>query len=672
MATRPAPLRRLAAGLLRLAAIAALVAPGAPLRAQAAEPGATAAPSTLALPAANQRAREERQRLSARVWRADGSAEALADPVPGLSSDPAVIEQGRRLYRDGLRADGRPLQGVRLDGQVALSGAAAACVLCHRGSGLGAVEGSNQVLPITGRYLFDQDRRAVTQMNLRARKAMSPRHEPYTLETLARALRSGIHESGRELDPLMPRYTLSDAEVRALASYLRGLSNRWSPGVTDHQLQIATVITPDVDPRRRRIFLDTLNAIVEQKNGNIVHGQRSMSSGAEMVLQTDRQWRLHVWELSGPAETWQAQLDAQLQRQPVFAITSGLGAGSWSPVHRFCERQQLPCWFPSVAAVPPESENGGYSLYFSRGVGLEADALALALAAEVRQGRRPGQVLQVLADADVRHAAGEPLAEQLGAAGIASRTVNTVTAGGDTAVLRAALSTLKSGDRLVLWLAPQQLAALDGIALPAGVTVYASATLGGGERPPVPAAWRSALRVISPYQLRERRERGLTYFREWFNVRGVKVEDELLQSEIYFAMSYFNDTVVEMLDNVHRDYLIERGENMLSLRESAKAEDEARELSLTRQHAVPASSRPLRQMASRPMVPRAGARGAQPMAPAPAEPDESRAAPASAPEGTSVYPRLSLGPQQRHASKGAYILRVDGAEPVVETDWVVP
>ena len=41
----------------------------------------------------------------------------------------------------------------------------------------------------------------------------------------------------------------------------------------------------------------------------------------------------------------------------------------------------------------------------------------------------------------------------------------------------------------------------------------------------------------------------------------------------------------------------------------------------------------------------------------------------------SIYPRLSLGPGQRYASKGSYIVRVGGAddsqlEPL--SDWIVP
>jgi hypothetical protein len=604
---------------------------------------------------------------------------------------------------------------MRLDGQLRMAGAGAACVLCHRRSGLGAVEGPDQIAPISGRYLFDQDRRALVTMNLRARKSFNQRHEPYTLDTLALALREGRHPSGRELAKLMPHYDLSDREVLALASYLRRTSNTWSPGVVDQKVRFATVITPDVDPERKRIFLDTLNGVVAQKNGNMIHGQRTMSSGAEQALQTDRSWDMQIWQLKGAPSTWQAQLERLQDEQPVFAVASGLGAGEWAPVHRFCESRKVPCWFPSVGAVPNASTGDFYSVYFSRGAALEADVLARQLQSAAAGQRMKGRVLQVYADAGVAETAVAGLHKALDAVA----KVNDFKLG-DRAALSVQLRTMGPDDSVVFWLTGPQLKALDGLPVPPAQSFF-SAALGGGDRLPLTPEWRQAAKVIYPYQMPELRQRGLVVFKEWMRIRKLPVEDEVLQSEVYFALSYLNDTMVEMLDNVHRDYLLERGENMLSQREAAKTEDEARDLSLPKSNLIKSDTKPLRQLGLRPMIVRPQTRNAVPravesdaepaggapgasmgkgmgmMAPvaartadvAAAQPDTAMGADADAdapmdesvsrtsgaPSSTNVYPRLSLGQFQRHASKGAYIVRyggVDGAPWQRVSEWVIP
>ncbi|MEX8519313.1 MAG: cytochrome c [Leptothrix sp. (in: b-proteobacteria)] len=619
-----------------------------------------------------------------------GSVSRVRPPTPKPTLDQipigtaADIEAGRRIYREGILPSGEPLTGHRLDGEVKISGQTAACVLCHRRSGLGAVEGNNRISPISGRYLFRQDAHAVIQMNVRTERGFNRKHDPYTLETLAAAIRGGIHVSGHEMQPLMPRYDMSDQDIQVLASYLRQLSIEWSPGVTDTQIRFATVITPDVDPKRKQAFLETIRAIVHQRNGNIVHfGQRTMSSGAEMALMTNRSWDLEVWELQGAPETWAEQLKQRYAAKPVFAMISGLGANHWEPVHTFCESNSIPCWFPSVQQAPAEAEDGFYSIYFSRGLTLEADVLGRHLG---EGAAKPKRVLQVYTDKSLGDNVIEPLRASLQNDQISSDTL--LWDGRDKTKLKKAMARYGKADAVMFWLAPNEIQKLSELPLPEA-SIFFSGRLAQGESAPLNAQWKKTARLIYPYQLPELRRKGLTYFHQWINERSLNLVDEPLQSEVYFSLSYLVETLVDMLDNVHRDFLLERAENMLSLREAAAAESQARDVAATKQQVVaPDLAKPQRAMIPRP-IPRpmpdreairngpmrgmAGMREGQETLPMSASAEASMTG--SRTESTTVYPRLSLAQFQRLASKGAYIVHFSdpaGTDLVADTPWIVP
>ncbi len=567
------------------------------------------------------------------------------------------VEIGRKIYLEGIGANGKPITGVRFGG-VELQGAPVACVSCHRRSGLGSVEGIDQVAPIAGRFIFGGDQRAVVSMNFRNIKNFNQQHEPFDLQSFAAALRQGQHMSGRELSPIMPRFDFSDADVRGLASYLRTLSVKWSPGVDARVIHFATVITPDVSPQRKKVFLETIKAAVNQKNGNFAPRMRTMSTAAEMMFNTNRFWELDVWELQGEPQTWAAQLEERFRAQPVFALVSGLGAGQWMPVHDFCERQKVACWFPSTDAPPVSASKDFYSLYFSDGVALEAEVLAQHLGTA-----KPARLIQLHRGDSAGRAGATQLQTLLASAKqkipVLTRSVDAT----DAASLSRALADVGPNDAVMLWWPEADVPALNAVAVPKG-KVFLSARMAAAENAPLQGAWKSAVRLVYPYQLPEKRGAGLFYFNSWLKVVKLELREEALQSEVYFAMSYLTETLTDMLDNVHVEYLIERAENMLSLREGAKAEDEARELSTARYN-------------------KGGVGGAQGAMARLATP-EARKSPRPMPgqtaqvlikrEGTTVYPRLSLAPGQRFASKGAYIVRFagDGKSVVAESEWIVP
>ncbi|MBS4098821.1 MAG: c-type cytochrome [Sulfuricella sp.] len=569
---------------------------------------------------------------------------ALALPVGAAAPDNHVdqVEQGRRIYREGVLPSGAPLSGARFDNSM-VAGAQAACVNCHRRSGMGAVEGDIQVAPINSRFLFaPADDKAMATMDPRFGKKMNRRHDPYSDATLADAIRRGVNNSGRAMNVMMPHYALNEADMAALAAYLKQLSPQWSPGVGTDKIRFATVVAPGVEPARRKVFLDMMRGAVTQKNSSTLPGRRHMVSPAEMILRTERAWELEVWELQGAPETWTAQLEAYYRRQPVFAVVSGLSNGTWEPVHDFCEREQVPCWFPSVD-LPPATPQAFYPLYFSRGVALEAEVLAKHLLAGKS---RPRRLLQVYRDNEVGRGAAQALKHAL--------------AGSDVALAERALSDqenvsgemlagIQEGDAVMFWLRPTDLAKLDKVAPPRKALPFFSARLSGAEHGPFPAAWKNRARLVYPYELPEKRAANLTYFHAWLKSRNLPLVDEPLQSEVYFALNFLTDTLAEMLHNLYRDYLLERAEDMIGRRESGKAEDEARDRAML----LPTVAMPMKPGMGMPvnMPEQFGKR-----------------------QGTTVYPRLTLGQGQRFASKGGYIVRFAGGDSdklVAESDWII-
>jgi cytochrome c553 len=536
-----------------------------------------------------------------------------------------LVEQGRRIYQEGIVSSGKELEGTRA-GNVKVKGTQAACVNCHKRSGMGSVEGDILIAPIAGNYLFNPDKIQVTNMDPRSGKKFSQTHPAYTEESLAAAITTGMNNSGRKMQALMPNFHLEKQELAALSAYLKQLSSAWSPGVDAETIHLATVITPEVEADRRKAFLDTLQRSVNQKNGSTAtasskKGRHHMTSAAEMVLGTERKWALHVWELKGTPDTWSAQLDEKLKSQPVFAVLSGVSNTTWESVHTFCESNRISCWFPSVSL--PVTTESFYSLYFSRGVILEADVLAKYFT----ESDKPKRVVQIRREDLVSTAAAKRLGDSLAKAGIAveERIIKE-----GAAISPQSLGELTAEDVVMFWLRGNDWAELAKFTPPRVKAMYFSGELAQGQA--MPETWRNTAHLIYPYELPDKRQSNLTNFYAWHKMRKLPIVDEHLQAEAFFAVEFLTETLSEMLDNLYRDYLVERAESMLSRSESVKSEQQVRD----------------RQMR--------GKTGA-----------------AIQQHSTSIYPHLGLGVDQRFASKGAYIVHYDkDGKLVAESDWIVP
>ena len=523
---------------------------------------------------------------------------------------------GRSIYLRGGLGSGAPLEGIREAGAVT-RGADAACVNCHQRSGLGSFEGRVSMPPITGDYLFHSRAHDASEPVLPYVESLHGNRDPYTDATLARAIREGLDSQGRPLNYLMPRYALNDEEMAALIGYLKTLSVRQVPGVTDTVLHFATIVTPDADPLKRRGMLDVLEQYFTQKNlfFPLKPSPRMLTSGktqySKSMYMANRHWQLHVWELTGPAASWRAQLEKHLAAEPVYAVMSGLGGNNWAPVHEFCEQNAIPCLFPNVE-VPVIAERDFYSMYFSKGVLLEAQLIARTILGPDNHPAA-GAVEQVYRAGDSGEPAAEALAVQLEGHGVTVHS--TVVAAGAqghvvaAALRRAALRKDARGQALVLWLRPADIAALRDV--PAGAaTVYLSGLMGGLEKSPLPAGWREHTLMTYPLDLPEKRGVRLDYPFGWFSFRHIPVVAEQVQTDTYLACSLLADVLKRMADNFARPYLIEQLQALLEHR----------------------------------LI-------------------------------TGYYPHLTLASNQRFASKGGYIVHFrdpGGTALVAEGDWIVP
>jgi hypothetical protein len=213
--------------------------------------------------------------------------------------------------------------------------------------------------------------------------------------------------------------------------------------------------------------------------------------------------------------------------------------------------------------VPVVADQDFYSLYFSRGVLLEADLIADRIR-KPADGRPITSVVQIYRTGDSGEAAARALAAALKPAGVAVRSL-ALSAHGEDSRLADALRGTSAAGALVLWLRPEDIAAL-GEAPPNISTVYMSGLMGGLEHTPLPAGWRSRSWIAYPLDLPDRSRVRVNLPLEWFTIRHIPVVAEQVQLDTYLACGVLAESVGHMADVFVPEYLVERAEEMLERR----------------------------------------------------------------------------------------------------------
>jgi ABC-type branched-subunit amino acid transport system substrate-binding protein len=532
------------------------------------------------------------------------------DKTDVKESTSTAAEIGKRIYQDGVLPDGTTITAVTQD-DVSLTGVKVICADCHRKSGFGSSEGGTSVPAITGSVLYQP--RAEKRRELYGKRSIGPGARPaYDDEKLARAIREGIDPSGRKLSKLMPRYNISDSELTYLAAYLESIDSTPAPGVSETTIQFATIITPDVTAEQKNTMLTTLTTYINDLNaGTRREAKRAKFSPWHKTWHYGayRKWQLHVWQLSGQPESWHTQLNEFYAKQPVFAVINGIGAEEWRPIHEFCKTAELPCVFPTTN-LPVTAEQDFYTIYFSRGIALEAAAVAKHLS----QLEKPVSILQIhnnsmesitAADTTMRHL------HKHGITDIKSFDIATFEDYSSNQ-LKTIIATTNS-TYIILWLNSKGIAKTETF-LEQNKTIelmYISSTLLDGETGILPESLLNKTYLLSQTSPPNTWPTHLSRAKNWASARKLQISDDYVMANAYFAATITADAIKHLRANLIRDYFIERLEHMV-------------------ENAV----------------------------------------------FHSVYPRLSLGPGQRFASKGCYIAGPLGDGPdsllTANYEWVVP
>jgi mono/diheme cytochrome c family protein len=130
-----------------------------------------------------------------------------AKPTPSAAaSEPTFSSTGQQIYLTGAGADGLAIARTTVPvpaGTVVMPGTG--CAACHGASGLGG-----SVLTTSGAGIAAPN---VTYADLTKNK--------FTDATIGNAIRKGTDEVGQPLDPMMPRWQMSDADLAATIAYLK-------------------------------------------------------------------------------------------------------------------------------------------------------------------------------------------------------------------------------------------------------------------------------------------------------------------------------------------------------------------------------------------------------------------------------------------------------------------
>src|SRR3954469_3743968 len=168
-----------------------------------------------------------------------------------LIAAPKLTQQearGKQIYLHGETPNGKPITALMGGEGVEVPATIVPCASCHGADARGKSEGG--VRPSNLRW----------EVLTRAYAARGERnHPPYTRASIKRAVTMGIDPAGHKLQPAMPRYRMSLAQIDDLIAYLQKLPQDSDPGLTNDAVRIGVVASAPAARTLTESYIARLN-----------------------------------------------------------------------------------------------------------------------------------------------------------------------------------------------------------------------------------------------------------------------------------------------------------------------------------------------------------------------------------------------------------------------------
>lgn len=139
---------------------------------------------------------------------------------------------GKRIFFEGRGADDEIFAYFGRD-DVRMPAVLLPCANCHGHDGLGRPEGGVEPPNITWQNLTK---------SYGHRHPNGRQHGPFDEDSISGAVSGGTDPAGNKLDPLMPRYEMSQEDMEALVAFMKRLETASDPGLGGDAIRIGTLL----------------------------------------------------------------------------------------------------------------------------------------------------------------------------------------------------------------------------------------------------------------------------------------------------------------------------------------------------------------------------------------------------------------------------------------------